>query len=96
MKLIQQILLMTLRFPQTTLAALPKQLNFSKSQTLWTVAYKTSIDKPRQMTWSQFSIKMVGVYFHNSPHESRNQGKIFDKLTKTFRTQLSLRGAKLP
>ena len=28
------------------------------------------IDKPRQMAWSQFSIKMVGVHFHNSAHSA--------------------------
>ena len=27
------------------------------------------IDKPTQMVWSQFSIKIIGVYFGNSAHE---------------------------
>ena len=40
------------------------------------------IDKPRQMAWSQFSIKMVGVHFHNSAHDNRNWDKIYDNLTK--------------
>ena len=35
------------------------KINFSKSQDFWDVAYKNSIDKPRKMAWSQFSIKMV-------------------------------------
>ena len=39
------------------------------------------IDKPRQMAWSQFSIKMVGVHFHNSAHDNRNWDKIYDNLT---------------
>ena len=47
------------------------KINFLKKQTLWDVAYKTRTDKIRQMNWSQFSIKMVGVYFHNSAHDNR-------------------------
>ena len=38
-------------------------------------------DKPRQMAWSQFSIKMVGVHFLNSAHDNRNWDKIYDNLT---------------
>ena len=40
------------------------------------------IDKPRQIVWSQFSIKIIGVYFGNSAHENRNWDKIYDNLTK--------------
>ena len=54
------------------------------------------IDKPRQMAWSQFSIKMIGVHFHNSAHDNRNWDEIYDNLTgKTHiwnRMQFSLRG----
>ena len=70
------------------------RISFSKNQTLQSVTYKTSIDKPRQMIWSQFSIKMVGVYFHNSAHNNRNWCKISDNLTKKIHIQLSLRGKK--
>ena len=52
---------------------------FSKSQTLWDVAYKNRIEKPKQMACSQFSTKMVGVHFHNSPYDNRN----WDKNMKT-------------
>ena len=34
------------------------------------------------MVWSQFSIKMIGVHFHNSAHDKRNWDKIYDNLTK--------------
>ena len=57
------------------------KINFSKSQTLWDVAYKNRIDKPKQMVWSQFSIKMSGVQFNNSAHDNRNWDKIYDNLT---------------
>ena len=54
------------------------------------------IDKPRKMAWSQFSIKMVGVHFHNCALDNRNWDKIYDKLTGKInirnRMQLSLRG----
>ena len=30
-----------------------------------------------QLTWSQFSINMVGVHFHNSNHDNRNLGKLW-------------------
>ena len=36
------------------------------------MAYKNRNDKPRQMAWSEFSIKMVGVHFHNSANDNRN------------------------
>ena len=55
------------------------KINFSKSQTLSSVAYKNTIDKPRQMTWSQFFIKMVGVYFRKSAHDNWNWAKIHDR-----------------
>ena len=58
------------------------EINFSKSQTLWAVAYKNRTDKPRQMAWSQYFIKVVGVHFHNSAHDSRNWDKLYDNLTK--------------
>ena len=58
------------------------KINFSKSQTLWGVTFKKRIDKPRQMALSQFSIKMVGVHFHDSAHDNRNWDKIYDNLTK--------------
>ena len=52
--------------------ACSSNLNFSKNQTLCGVAYKNRIVKPRQMVWSQFSIKIVAVHFHNSAHGNRN------------------------
>ena len=51
------------------------KINFSKCQTLWGVAYKNTIDKPRQMAWSEFSIKVVGVHFHNSVHDNKTGTK---------------------
>ena len=60
--------------------------------------YKNRTDKPRQVAWSQFSIKMVGVHFYNSAHNNRNWDKIYDKLTKNIhiwsRMQLSLRSLR--
>ena len=46
------------------------------------VVYKNRIDKRRQMSWSQFSIKTVGVDFHNSAHDNRNWDQIYDNLTE--------------
>ena len=57
-------------------------MNFSKCQILWGVAYKNRINKSRQMAWSQFSIKMVGVHFDNFAIDKRNWGKIYYNLTK--------------
>ena len=57
-------------------------INFSKCQILWGVQYKNRINKSRQMAWSQFSIKMVGVHFDNSAIDKRNWGKIYYNLTK--------------
>ena len=72
------------------------KINFSKTQTFWSAAYKNRIDKPRQIAWSQFSIKMVVVHFHNSAN--RNRDKIYDNLSEKIhiwnRMQLSLRGKK--
>ena len=42
------------------------KISFSKNEVLWSGAYKNRIDKPRQMVWSQFSIKILGVYFEAS------------------------------
>ena len=42
------------------------KISFSKDEVLWGGAYKNGIDKPRQMVWSQFSIKILGVYFEVS------------------------------
>ena len=58
------------------------KINFSKSQNLWDVACTNRIYKPRQMSWSQFSIKIVGVHFRNSALDNRNRDKIYDNLTK--------------
>ena len=41
------------------------QDKFFKSQDLWAAAYEDSIDQSRQMEWSQFSKKIVGVNFSN-------------------------------
>ena len=58
------------------------KISFSNNQTLWSVAYKNRVG---QMAWSQFSIKTVGLYFCNSPHDKRNWDKILDNLTKEIR-----------
>ena len=58
------------------------KINFSKSQILWTGAYKNGIDKPRQIAWPQFSIKIVGVNVDNSVHDIWNWDKIYDHLTE--------------
>ena len=58
------------------------KLNFSKSQTLWSVAYKNRADKPRQMAWSQFGTKIVGAHFCNSAHDNMNWYKRYHSLTK--------------
>ena len=39
--------------------------NFSKFQVFWAGAYKKSIDKLRQLVWSQLYIKILGVHFVN-------------------------------
>ena len=63
------------------------------------VAYKNRVYKPRQMTWSQFSIKIIGVHFYYSAHDNRNWDEIYDNLTKKFyiwnRMQLSLKQKKI-
>ena len=60
------------------------------------MAYKNRIDKPRPVAWSQFSIKMAGVHFHDSAYDNRNWDKIYDNLTKRIhiwhKIQLCLRG----
>ena len=49
---------------------------FSKRQTLLAGTYKYRIHKPRQLTWLQFSIKIVEVLFGNSAHDNRSWDKI--------------------
>ena len=39
------------------------EINFSKSQTLWAVAYKNRIDKPRQIAWYNTSSKWLEYIF---------------------------------
>ena len=46
--------------------AYSSKMNFSKIQTLWARACKNRIVRPRQIVWSQFSIKILGVHFFNS------------------------------
>ena len=43
---------------------------------------KNRIDKPRQMGWSQLSIKTVEVHFGNSVHDNTNWDKICNNSTK--------------
>ena len=47
-------------------------------------ALKNRTDKPRQMSQSQFFIKVAGVYFGNSVHDNWNWGTLYDRLTKKF------------
>ena len=66
------------------------KINFSKSQTLWAWVYEKRNDKQKQMAWSKFSIKIVGVHFGNE--ELRIQQKQFNKQNKYLeRIQVSLR-----
>ena len=55
------------------------KINFSKSQTLWAGAYKNRIDKPEQILWSQFSIKILRVYSVIYVFDKYNWGKINKK-----------------
>ena len=41
---------------------------------------KNVIDKKRQMAWSQFSIKILGVHFGNSVVDNSSWNKINDRL----------------
>ena len=53
-----------------------------KSQVLWAGAYKSKIDQPGQMEWSQFSIKYLGVNFGNSILDNSNWDKINESIRK--------------
>ena len=52
------------------------------------------------MPWSQFFIKVAGIYFGNSVHDNWNWGTLYDRLTKKIhiwnKIRLTLRGKKLP
>ena len=46
------------------------------------VTYKNRIEKTKQMTWSRFSIKILGVHFVNSILDNNTWDKINEKLPK--------------
>ena len=62
--------------------AFSSKTNFSKIHALWASTYRFRIDKPGQMVWSQFSIKILGVHFVNFVLDNNNWDLINDKSTK--------------
>ena len=75
------------------------KINFNKSQALWSGNYKDRYDKPGNMIWSNFSIKILGINFDNFISDNSNWEKIKDNIAKKIhiwnRVRLSLRGKKL-
>ena len=55
---------------------------FSKSQALWAGTYKNIFDQPRQMEWSQFSLKNLVLNFGNSIIDNSNWDKISEGILK--------------
>ena len=56
-------------------------------------------EKPGNMIWSNFSIKILGINFHNFISDNSNWEKIKDNIAKKIhiwnRVRLSLKGKKL-
>ena len=75
------------------------KINFSKSQALWEGIYKNRYDKPENMEWSNFSIKILGINFNNFISGNSNWDKISVNTAKRLhiwsRVRLSLRGKKI-
>ena len=61
---------------------LSSKINFSKSQALWTGGYKNRYDKPENMAWSNFSIKILGITFDNFVSDNSNWDKISANIAK--------------
>ena len=68
--------------------AYSSKMNFSKIQTLWARACKNRIVRPRQIVWSQFSIKILGVHFVNSVLDNNNWDIINGKKKKKKKSEL--------
>ena len=75
------------------------KINLSKSQALWAGGYKNRYDKPRNMKWSNLSIKLLGINFENFVPDNSNRNKISIHIAKRIhfwnRVRLSLRGKKV-
>ena len=75
------------------------KINLSKSQALWAGGYKNRYDKPENLEWSNFSIKVLGINFDNFVSNNSNWDKISVNIAKRIhiwkRVRLSLRGKKL-
>ena len=78
---------------------LSSKINISKSQALWTSGYKNRYDKPENMAWSHFSIKILGITFDNFVPDNSNWDKISANIAKRIhiwnRVRLSLRGRNI-
>ena len=78
---------------------LSSKINLSKSQALWTGGYKNRYDKPENMAWSNFSIKILGITFDNFVPDNSNWDKISANIAKRIhiwnRVRLSLRGRNI-
>ena len=58
--------------------------NIKKSQALWPGSYKDRCNKPGNMKWSNFSIKILGINFDNFVQDKSNWDKIRDNIAKKF------------
>ena len=56
------------------------KINLKKSQALWSGNYKDRYDKPRNMKWSNFFIKMLGINFDNFVPDKSDWDKIRDNI----------------
>ena len=75
------------------------KINLCKSQALWVGGYKIRFDKPGNMEWSNFSIKIFGINFDNFISDNTNWDKISVNIAKRIhiwnRVRLSFRSKKL-
>ena len=75
------------------------KINLCKSQALWAGGYKNRFDKPGNMEWSNFSIKIFGINIDDFIADNTNWDKISVNIAKRIhirnRVRLSLRGKKL-
>ena len=71
------------------------KINLSKSQALWAGGFTNRYDKPENMEWSNFSIKILRINFDNFISDNSNWDKISVNIAKRIhiwnRVRLSLR-----
>ena len=65
------------------------EINLNKSQALWSGGYKDRYDKPGNMIWPNFSIKILGINFDNFVSDNLNWDKIRDNVAKKIHVEQS-------